>query len=103
MLEAMCLHIPPLCKGRLGGVEIQLCAHVVAPAALAACWHLAFLPPLAIAWCVPQGATFTYKGGGFPHRSVLLEQPTRFPEDPTNRMLNNKRDKIRSLVGEHST
>ena len=26
MLETICRHIPPLCKGRVGGVEIKLCA-----------------------------------------------------------------------------
>ncbi len=35
-------------------VEIQLCAHVIAPEPLEASWHLEFLPPLA-----PP-----YKGGG---------------------------------------
>jgi hypothetical protein len=53
-------------KGIKGWVEIHLCAPVIAPAALPVSWHLVILPPLAIAWCVPQGATFSYKGGGFP-------------------------------------
>jgi hypothetical protein len=58
---------------------MQLCAHLIAPAVL----DPTFLPPLAIAWCVPPGATTAYKEGGFPHRSVLPDQPTRLSEELT--------------------
>jgi hypothetical protein len=70
ILEIICRHIPPPCKGRLGGVEIQLYAHEMPPAALGGSWTLAFLPPFAL----------PYKGGGFPHRSMLPEQTSLFPE-----------------------
>ncbi len=39
------------------------------------------LPPLAIAWCVSQGATFSCKGGK-PKDNQPYGLPTLMPEDP---------------------
>ena len=54
--------IPPLCKGRQGGVEsLKYLEALMFP--LTDFTRRGYLPS-AIAWCVPQGATFSFKGGG---------------------------------------